>query len=379
MLIDYGTLKIIWWFLIFALFALFFIFGGRDLGVSILHPFVAKSDDERRLLMNSIGATWEGNQVWLITAGGALFAAWPIVYASAFSGLYFAFFLVLLSLILRPPSFDFRSKLASQTWRFTWDWALFVSGIVPALVLGVGLGNLFLGVPFHYDALLQLHYEGTFLELLNPFSLFFGVSAVCIMMLHGAAYLQKKCGDQFQISLQKISLFSGLGFIVLFLLLGGWIALFIQGYQIDSKLEVNESLIPITKMVSQHSKLWLINFANYPLLWLLPAFTIVAVLLTMVFSAVQLATGAVCMSSLAILFALGTANAALFPFILPSSTHPGHSLTLWDSASSYRTLLYMFAVAVIFLPIVLSYTFWVFRVLTGKMEKRDIVNNNEFY
>lgn len=172
---DYETLKLIWWLFVGALLIGFALTGGFDLGIGSLLPFLGKNDEQRRVIINSIGPTWDGNQVWLVTAGGALFAAWPMVYAAAFSGFYVALILVLFTLILRPVGFDFRGKLAGAHWRSIWDWGLFLGGAVPALVFGVAFGNLLLGVPFHYDDDLRSYYTGSFFGLLNPFALLTGI------------------------------------------------------------------------------------------------------------------------------------------------------------------------------------------------------------
>ncbi|MFI4938180.1 MAG: cytochrome d ubiquinol oxidase subunit II [Candidatus Berkiellales bacterium] len=376
---DYGTLKIIWWFLIVVLFVGFFILGGRDFGVCILLPWVARNDNERRLFINSIGPTWGGNQVWFVTAGAAIFAAWPLVYATAFSGLYYALFIVLLSLILRPPGFDFRSKLASPIWRTLWDFALFISGFVPALIFGVALGNLLLGFPFYLDGTMQSHYEGTFWQLLNPFSVVFGLATIFILSFHGGVYLQKKLAEEFLQRLKRINLFTGGVFALLFFLLGAWILFGINGYHIDSPIDVNAALLPGTKTVTIGPNLWLFNFEHFRQLWLFPIFTLAALMLGILFSSMNFSTLAVLMSSLTIVFALGTVGAAVFPFIMPSSSHPNDSLTLWDATSSHLSLQYMFFVVAIFLPIVLCYTFWVYRVLTGKVETKEVLRDPESY
>ncbi len=368
MLLDYATLKVLWWIFISALFVIFFILGGKDFGVNILLPFLGKTDDERRLIINSIGATWEGNQVWFVTAAGATFAAWPIVYATAFSGLYYAFFLVLLTLILRPPAFDYRSKLESKLWRSTWDWCLFVSGFVPSLVLGVGLGNLLLGVPFQFNEYLQSEYTGSFWALLNPFALLFGLSAVAILMLQAGLYLQKKLPHDFEKRIIRLNVMSAVTFIVLFVLIGLWLQLGVSGFQIESIGNLQGALIPITKNVSIVPQGWLRHFNEIPALWAIPFLTVLCALLAAGCSAKRWSACGIVMGSLCITFALATANIALFPFILPSSINPNHSITLWDGASSHRTLQYMFWVTIVFLPIVLSYTAWVYKVMSGKVE-----------
>lgn len=377
MLLDYGTLKIIWWFFIFTLFVLFFIFGGRDFGVCCLLPFVGKKDEDRRLALNSIGSTWEGNQVWFITAGGTIFAAWPIVYATAFSGMYLALMLVLLTLILRPPSIDFRSKIPNKHWRTVWDWSLFLSGLVPALIFGVGLGNLLVGLPFHFDDILQSHYDGYFIQLLNPFSILFGLSAIAILCLHGGIFLQKKMPDEYTERLKRINLLLGWVFLTLFLILGIWI-LNKTGYHIQSTVDINASLNPVNKVVVV-AQSWLANYEMYPWLWLLPTITILAVIMAMVGSLKNAPARGLVASSLAITTALLTVNATLFPFIMPSTTNPNHSLTVWDATSSHRTLQYMFWVAIIFFPIIMAYTAWVFKVIQGKLVKDQMLKQPESY
>src|SRR6516165_527735 len=168
--LDYETLRLIWWLFLGVLLIGFAIMDGYDLGVGMLLPLVARSDTERRVAINAIAPFWEGNQVWFILGGGAVFAAWPPVYAASFSGFYLAMFLVLGTLILRPVGFDFRNKLAEPRWRNAWDWALTVGGAVPALLFGVAFGNLFLGLPFHYDELQRPVFTGSFFSLLHPFA-----------------------------------------------------------------------------------------------------------------------------------------------------------------------------------------------------------------
>src|SRR6185436_18910518 len=177
MIFDYETLKIIWWLFVGLLLVGFALTDGWDLGVGTLLPFVGRTDDERRVVINSIGPTWEGNQVWFITAGGATFAAWPLVYASAFSGFYAALILTLFALFLRPVGFDYRSKVEDPRWRSVWDWGIFVAGFVPALVFCVAFGNLLLGIPFHFDGDQRSFYTGSFIGLLNPFALVAGLGS----------------------------------------------------------------------------------------------------------------------------------------------------------------------------------------------------------
>lgn len=377
-MIDYAILKIIWWGFIVALFALFFVFGGRDFGACILLPFMGKNDMQRRLIINSVGTTWEGNQVWLITAGGALFAAWPLVYATAFSGLYYAFLLVLVALILRPPGFDFRGKLSSPRWRSLWDYALFISGIVPALIFGVGLGNLFLGLPFYFDETMRSHYEGSFFQLLNPLTVVFGLASIVILAFHGGLFLQAKIGTSELTAIKRTNVLLGIVFVFLFIALGAWV-ISLSGFEIKTIRDVHGALLPLTKTVSAVAQGWLHNYHQLPALWGFPLATVVMVLLAVISAAVDFPKVAFTLSSLAIITALSTAAVALFPFIMPSSLNPNHSLTIWDAVSSHRTLFYMFIAAVFFLPIVLTYTFWVFRVLRGRLTETELSSNHASY
>src|SRR3954462_11336514 len=189
MIFDYATLKVIWWFIVGAIIIVFALTDGWDLGIGMLSPFLGESDDERRIILRSIEANWEGNQTWLGIAGVVLFAAWPLVYAASFSGMYMAMLLVLFALFFRPVGFKHRNKVADVRWRTAWDWGLFIGGFVPALVFGVAFGNLLQGVPFHFDPDLRVHYTGSFLQLLNPFALLAGVISVAMLAMHGAAYL----------------------------------------------------------------------------------------------------------------------------------------------------------------------------------------------
>ncbi len=187
--LDYETLRVLWWLLLGTLLIGFTLFDGYDLGVGALLPFVARKDEERRVLINLVGPTWEGNQVWLILGGGAIFAAWPALYAVSFSGFYLAMIAILLALILRPVGFKFRGKIKNPTWRSVWDWALFIGGSVPALIFGVAVGNVLRGVPFSLDDTLRPSYSGGFFGLLTPFPLVCGLVSLAMCATHGAVVI----------------------------------------------------------------------------------------------------------------------------------------------------------------------------------------------
>ena len=375
MIFDYETLRLIWWALLGALLIGFAITGGFDLGVAILLPFLGKNDTERRVIINSVGATWEGNQVWFVTAGGALFAAWPMAYSVAFSGFYFALLLTLFALFMRPIGFDYRSKLPSQRWRSNWDIALFVGGFVPALIFGVAFGNLLKGVPFYFDEDMRSFYTGSFWALLNPFSLLAGLLSVSMLIMHGAVFLQMKTVDAINLRCKKMVTVFALVTMVLFALAGIWIA-YIDGYQITSEILPNAASNPLTKIVTKGLGLWLANYAHCPVLWTVPTLAFIAGSATVLLSKIERPGLAFISSSLTLATVILTAGVSLFPFLIPSSSVMNSSLTVWDASSSMMTLKIMFWVTVVFLPIVIIYTSWVFRVLRGKITLEHIHNND---
>lgn len=372
---DYETLRCIWWLFLGVLLIGFAVTGGFDLGTAILLPFLGKTDTERRVIINSIGATWEGNQVWFVTAGGALFAAWPMAYSVAFSGFYFALLLTLFALMLRPLGFDYRSKLPSEKWRSNWDKALFVGGFVPALIFGVAFGNLLQGVPFHLDNDMRIFYDGSFWGLLNPFAIVAGLLSVAMLVMHGAAYLQIKTEGDIQQRCQKtVMLFATLT-LVIFALAGVWIAN-IDGYAITSTLLHDAPSNPLNKVVEKTAGLWLRNYQTYPLLILIPSSAFMTGVSTFILSKQQYLKSAFISSSFTIAAIILTAGVSMFPFLIPSSINMNHSLTVWDASSSHTTLAIMFWVTVVFLPIIIVYTSWVFRVLSGKITLSHIQNND---
>ncbi|MGZ5059558.1 MAG: cytochrome d ubiquinol oxidase subunit II [Methylobacter sp.] len=375
MIFDYETMRLIWWALLGALLIGFAITDGFDMGVAILLPFLGKNDNERRVIINSIGSVWEGNQVWFITAGGALFAAWPIAYAVAFSGFYFALLLTLFALFLRPVGFDYRSKLPSQKWRNNWDIALFIGGLVPSLIFGVAFGNLLQGVPFHLDNDMRIFYTGSFWALLNPFALAAGLVSLAMLIMHGAVYLQIKTDGDINQRCKKVVLVTAIVTLALFAVAGIWVS-HIDGYHISSEILPNAPSNPLAKMVQKAPGLWLDNYAHYPVLWIIPTLAFIAGALTIVLSKIDRPGLAFIASSLTLTSIILTAGVSMFPFLMPSSSALSSSLTVWDASSSLTTLKLMLLATLIFLPIVLAYTTWVFRVLRGKITPEHIQQNN---
>ena len=375
MLFDYATLKLIWWLLVGVLLIGFAIMDGHDMGVGSLLPFVGKNDDERRVVINSIGAHWEGNQVWFITAGGALFAAWPMVYALAFSGFYWAMMAVLWALFFRPVGFKYRNLVKDQRWRNAWDWGLFVGSFVPAVVFGVAFGNLFLGVPFSFDQMMRSTYTGSFFQLLNPFALLCGLVSVTLLIMQGGAYLAHRTEGVIQDRTVKYAMISAIVMVVLFVGAGVWIQS-IDGYAITSQIDPVALANPLTKEVVVQPGAWMANYAKYPMAWAFPALGIIMPLLTAVLLKARKTLTAFVTSSLAIVGVIMTAGVSLFPFIMPSSTAPNASLTIWDSVSSHLTLMVMLYVVVLLLPIVVFYTSWAYSVMRGKVTVAYIREND---
>ncbi len=372
MLFDYLTLKIIWWLFVGVLLIGFALMDGFDLGVGTLLPFVAQNDDQRRVVINAIGPTWEGNQVWFITAGGALFAAWPLAYAVAFSGFYWAMLLVLFALFFRPIGFEYRSKIADPRWRTAWDWGLFVGGMVPAVVFGVAFGNLLQGVPFHYDEFLRPFYTGSFWGLLNPFALLAGIVSLSMLIMHGGVYLQMRTTDAIYTRAKKAVRIFSIIFLLAFAIAGLWQAYGIQGYQIVSSPDTGTSFSPLAKTVATTSGSWMQNFSVYPWMIIAPVLAFAGAILALVLSAVNRAGLAFICSGASLTGVILTAAFAMFPFVIPSSTQPNASLTVFDCTSSHYTLNVMFIAVVVFLPIVIVYTSWVYRVLRGKITEEKI-------
>jgi cytochrome d ubiquinol oxidase subunit II len=372
MIFDYETLRVIWWVLIGTLFIGFALTDGFDMGVGALLPALGRNDEERRVLINSIGPHWDGNQVWFILAGGAIFAAWPLVYAAAFSGFYFALLLVLFALILRPVGFEYRSKMPESGWRRFWDWALFAGSAVPALVFGVAFGNLLLGVPFEFDADLRAHYTGSFFALLNPFALVAGVVSLAMLIMHGAVYLQLRTEGPLQERARHAARIAALVTAVMFALAGVWLSFGIEGFRVVSSAAHDAPSNPLAKTVTQVAGAWLDNYRDYSWMILAPVLGFLGLAGVLLFSSQRRAALAFVASAIAIAGIILTAGFTLFPFVMPSSLSPASSLTLWDATSSQRTLMLMFWATVVFLPIVLAYTIWAYRAMHGKITVEQI-------
>lgn len=378
-LIPYDVLRVIWWLLLGVLLIGFALTDGFDMGVGALLPFVDKTDVERRVAINTVGPVWEGNQVWFILGGGAILAAWPPLYAVSFSGFYLAMFVVLAALILRPVGFKYRSKRDSQAWRNGWDWALFVGGAVPALIFGVAVGNVLLGVPFELTPDLFSRYEGSyygkFIGLLNPFSLLVGVVSLAMLLTHGAAWLSLKAEGPVARRARAIGSVTGLVTIAGFVLAGLWLAFGVQGYAIVGDVVTDGPSNPLYSEVVRTDS-WLSAYAARPWIILGPALGLLGMAMAVRGLRAGREVSTLLWSKLGIFGAISTVGLTMFPFILPSSLDPRSSLTVWDSSSSHQTLFIMLVVTVIFMPLILAYTAWVYKVLWGKVTEADVTDNS---
>lgn len=334
-------LNTIWFILVTVLFIGFFFLEGFDYGVGILLPFLGKDDESRRVIINTIGPHWDGNEVWLLTAGGAIFAAFPHWYATMFSGFYLALFLMLVALIVRAVSFENRSKDNNPKWRNLWDWVIFFGSFVPALLWGVALANLIRGVPI--DA--NMTYTGGFFNLLNPYALIGGLVSLSLFTLHGAIFLTLKTTDDILESAKKISLKLWLPTTIIIL---AFVAYSYVETDIFTSLGVNPGIIPVASFLAIVSVGFLLKSKKEG--W---AFVMTGV--TIVFSTISIFSG-------------------LFPRVMVSSTNPEWSLTIYNASSSPYTLGVMSIVAAIFVPIVLGYqawTYWVFRKRISRKSKLE--------
>ncbi|MCO8146267.1 cytochrome d ubiquinol oxidase subunit II [Rhodovulum tesquicola] len=374
--VDFEVLRVIWWALLGVLLIGFALTDGFDLGVGTLLPFVARTDLERRMAINTVGPVWEGNQVWFILGGGAIFAAWPPLYAVSFSGFYMAMFLILAALILRPVGFKYRSKRESETWRSAWDWALFVGGFVPALVFGVAVGNVLQGVPFRLTEDLMPIYEGGFFGLLNPYALLAGLVSVSMLVMHGAAWLVFKSEGLVADRAREFGIYAAFATIATYALAGLWLAAGVDAYAFTGAVAPDGPSNPLMSDVARGGS-WMAAYAERPWIVVAPVMAFLGAALAVLGFRARKEGLTMLASKLSITGIIASVGLTMFPFILPSSIDPNSSLTVWDSSSSHLTLFVMLVSAVIFMPLILVYTAWVYKVLWGKVTARDVMDNSD--
>jgi cytochrome d ubiquinol oxidase subunit II len=369
---EYEILRLLWWAVLGVLLIGIAVMDGFDMGSAILLPVVGRTDMDRRVVINTVGPVWEGNQVWLILGGGAIFAAWPALYAVAFSGFYLAMLLLLCALILRPVGFKYRSKLEGTRWRTTWDTALFLGGLIPALVFGVAFGNVLQGVPFRFDDTMRMTYTGSLFGLFSPFALLCGLVSVAMITLHGATWLACKTEGAVRHRAQSAGIVAALALAFLFIVGGIWAAA-LDGYVLQSFPGVDAPSNPLTKRVVHQAGALMSNYAAMPWIAVVPALGIGGALVAaLLVSLRRLRVLAFVASGLSIAGVIGTAGVSLFPFMMPSSIDATSSLTVWDASSSATTLTVMTVATAILLPIVIAYTAWVYYILRGPVTAADI-------
>ena len=339
--------QVIWFILWSVLWAVYFLLDGFTLGSGILQNFVARGDTERRVVINTLGPVWDGNEVWLLTAGGATFAAFPTTYALMFSYLYTALLLLLFSLIVRGVAFEFRSKVDSPAWKALWDRALLVSSFLIALLFGVAFGNIFEGLPMDASG-----YHGSLVSLLNPYGLVTGVLFVLLFLVHGALYLSVKTTGELKARSATAAS-------------RGWIPLLIVAVAFLAYT------YPATHLFD--------NYLAHPALLAVPLLAVVSLLAIKVFMVKGELLKAFTASSLTVLLVVITGVVGLFPNLIPSSIDPQYSLTAFNSSSSPYTLKIMTVVALIFVPIVIAYKIWVYRLFRAPVTNQDVVDNPQAY
>lgn len=378
-LIDYQTLRIIWWVLLGVILIGFAAMDGFDLGTAILLPFVGRNDIERRIVINTVGPVWEGNQVWLILGGGAIFAAWPQLYAVSFSGFYLAMFAILFALIIRPVGFKFRSKRESASWRATWDWGLFIGGFVPSLIFGVAVGNALQGVPFRIDNDMRIFYDGTFFELLNPFALLCGLVSVAMLTMHGATWLALKTDGNIRARSVTYGRIAAIATFALFAFSGWYLWRFVDGYAITSVVDPAGPSNPLLKEAVLAQGAWLANYTLHPWTIAAPMLGFLGPLLVLVLIGTRFEILTLISGMITTFGVIATVGVSMFPFILPSSIQPNAGLTVWDTSSSHLTLFIMLIVTVIFLPLIIAYTSWVYSIMRGKVTAENIEGGGHAY
>lgn len=374
----YMALEIVWWVLLGVLLTGIGVMVGMDMGVGTILRYVGRTDGERRVALNVIGPHWDGNQVWFVLGGGAIFAAWPLVYATAFSGFYIVMLLLLWSMIVRPLGFEYRSKMPSERWRTVWDGALFVSGFLPMLVFGAAMGNVLQGVPFHFDWLLRSYYTGSFIALFNPFAILCGLMSVSLAVYMGGSALATQAAQPVAGRARTAAMAAAIIAIALFTIGGFWLA-GLDGFQLVSGPAPGMQQTPLHQQVVQVPGALLANYAGQPLLWAFPGLAYLALALGLVLHLARRPFLAWWLGALAWIGVMGSVGASMFPFLMPSVTDPSHSLTIWNSGSSLRTLGWMLGFTLVLMPLIVWYTSWAFWMMRGEVSVQHVESSEHSY
>jgi cytochrome d ubiquinol oxidase subunit II len=339
---DLNTYQVIWFALWGLLWAVYFMLDGFDLGSGILHIFLGKNDTERRIIINTLGPVWDGNEVWLITAGGATFAAFPTTYAYMFSWLYTPLLIILFALICRGVSFEFRSKVDNEKWKNSWDVIITLSSFVASLLFGVAFGNIFMGLPIDSNG-----YHGNLFTLLNAYGLLTGLLFLLLFLLHGSLWLSIKTTNDLSLKAKNLS----------------------------KKLWILLLIVAVLFLIATYFYTNLYdNYLKYPIWLIVPVAAVLSLLFTRIFMK-KCFISAFFSSCVTILTIVFTGIIGLFPNMIPSSISPEHSLTIYNSSSSLYTLKIMTIVIVIFVPIILIYQIWNYIIFSKPVTKEEILDS----
>lgn len=351
---NYEALQVIWWMIIGMMLVVYATTAGFDLGVAMIMPFFRQEMD-RRILLNTSAPVWDGNNTWLIFIGGALFVVWPVVYSTLFSGLYAALLLVLWTFALRPPGYDYRSKLESHTWRRFWDTALFISAFCSAGAFGLIFGNCFIGFPFYFDPItMRSFWQGNFGDLLNGFSLLCAACSILMVLSHGSMYIQRRTEGPIRERARWLHLIFSVLLLIGFTCAGIILATHLSGYELVSS-PAQPTIEPLKNVVSQGTGMWLAQWSTHPWKYYGPLLAYLGILMALFCNYHRWYATGFWASVFGVGGIIATAGFTLFPFLAPSSIQPAQSLTVWNAVSSQYALNIMLYVGVVILMIILAY------------------------
>jgi cytochrome d ubiquinol oxidase subunit II len=379
MFLDIETLRIIWWLLLGALVIGYAISSGFDLGVGILLRFVGHTDAERCALINSVDPGWEGNGVWFLIGAGVMCAAWPLVFTSGLSGFHVLALVLVIALILRPVGFRVRNRIGDPTLRAVWDWALFAGGLVPSLVFGIAMGNALQGVPFHFDQALRPVDGGTLVGLLNPLALLCGLVSLAMLTMHGGVFLAIKAPGKLSDRAYGMTVASAVALTLLFGFAGIWAGFGIDGYAITDGAAHDGASDPLAKTVAVVPLTWFHNYLTRPVAMLGSALGLIGPFVMIYLLHTGATRPAFIVSSAAIAGVVAAPGLAMFPFILPSSSHPSSSLTVWDASAGQSTLFFLLVAVVVVVPAVTVFSVRRFRARQDRNAAADIDSDDWAY
>ena len=376
-MLEFSILKIVWWMIVGVILMVYASTAGFDLGVTLIMPFLRKEVD-RRVALNASAPTWDGNQTWIVFAGGALFVVWPLVYSTAFSGMYFAMFAIVWGFFLRPPGYDYRSKIDSALWRRFWDWGLFTSSLIPVFIFGLAFGNCFHGYPFYFDTItMRSFYVGGFGSLLNPIGIYCGIMALLMTIMHGFAYLARRTENPLRQTARVGHVISTLLTLAMFITAGFFVA-HMPGYILESS-PVDPRNVPFDNVVSIKNGAWLESLNVYEWKRFAPGMMIVGALLSLWANYFRWYATCFWGSAMCVSGIIATAGATLFPFLMPSSIKPNQSITVWNGVSTQYALNTMLYVGIVILLIILAYKIFAYWSVwhDKKTVSREDVAENE--